>query len=161
MKVIIFTGDNRSANVLTPVYPDQPITEQEETQLLERIQASDVPRYPDGTVRPSFIKDADSEEILQMGTFFGSWKIDEAGTPVWDQYSAQMTKLNELRALRKPILERLDVQFIRALENGDTAELAAITARKKVLRDVTLIDFSQFTTPQSLSQFIPVALLEN
>lgn len=40
-----------------------------------------------------------------------------------------------LRAARGPLLAALDVAFIRALEAGDKAAQAEITARKQALRD--------------------------
>jgi len=42
-----------------------------------------------------------------------------------------------IRSVRKPLLEKLDVDFVRALElSGDTASIAA---QKQALRDVTNI----------------------
>lgn len=52
---------------------------------------------------------------------------------------AQEITKDRLRAERAPLLQALDVQFIKALESGaDTAEIAA---EKQRLRDVTkLVD---------------------
>lgn len=41
------------------------------------------------------------------------------------------------RAARTPILQALDVQYMQALESGDTAAQALIVAKKNELRDVT------------------------
>jgi hypothetical protein len=50
---------------------------------------------------------------------------------------AKEIQKNKLREARKPLLEKLDVDFVRALElGGDTASIAA---QKKALRDVTNI----------------------
>ena len=50
---------------------------------------------------------------------------------------AKEIQKNKLRQARKPLLEKLDVDFVRALElGGDTA---SITAQKQALRDVTNI----------------------
>lgn len=57
--------------------------------------------------------------------------------------AARAWKKNELRLARSPILERLDVEFIRELEKGNlgSPEIQAIIARKNVLRAVTdLVD---------------------
>jgi hypothetical protein len=62
------------------------------------------------------------------------------------------------RALRKPLLEKLDVQFMRALEDGDATTIAAIATKKKALRDITLIDLSDYDTPEKLNAFIPEVL---
>lgn len=42
---------------------------------------------------------------------------------------------NKLRDQRKPLLENLDVQYMRALEVGD--DTTAIVAEKQRLRDIT------------------------
>jgi len=50
---------------------------------------------------------------------------------------AKEIQKDKLREARKPLLEKLDVDFVRALElGGDTASIAA---QKQALRDVTNI----------------------
>lgn len=50
---------------------------------------------------------------------------------------AKEIQKDKLRRARKPLLEKLDVDFVRALElGGDTASIAA---QKQALRDVTNI----------------------
>ena len=50
---------------------------------------------------------------------------------------AKEIQKDKLREARKPLLEKLDVDFVRALElGGDTA---SIVAQKQALRDVTSI----------------------
>lgn len=50
---------------------------------------------------------------------------------------AKEIQKGKMRVVRKPLLEKLDVDFVRALElGGDTA---SITAQKQALRDVTNI----------------------
>ena len=56
---------------------------------------------------------------------------------------AKKIKKNELRLARSPILESLDISFIRLLELGSLSspEITAIIDRKVALRDVTdLVD---------------------
>ena len=45
---------------------------------------------------------------------------------------------NKWREARRPLLEQLDVQFMRSVEAQDTAEQARIAGLKQQLRDVTL-----------------------
>ena len=52
---------------------------------------------------------------------------------------AKAIKLDQFRADRAPKLAALDVAFVRALEQGDTAEQARIAAEKQALRDVTKV----------------------
>ena len=48
---------------------------------------------------------------------------------------AKEIQKDKIRQVRKPLLEKLDVDFVRALElGGDTASIAA---QKQALRDVT------------------------
>ena len=50
---------------------------------------------------------------------------------------AKAIKLDLLRADRAPKLAALDLAFMRAVEQGDTAKQASIAAEKQALRDVT------------------------
>ena len=50
---------------------------------------------------------------------------------------AKAIKLDQFREERAPKLAALDVAFVRALEQGDTAEQSRIAAEKQALRDVT------------------------
>lgn len=52
---------------------------------------------------------------------------------------AKAIKLDQFRAERAPKLAALDVAFVRALEQGDTAAQARIAAEKQALRDVTKV----------------------
>lgn len=62
--------------------------------------------------------------------------------------SVDMTKAKEmvkegLRSAREPLLQDLDIQFMRAVESGNTALQAEIAAKKQELRDIT--DISAIT----------------
>jgi hypothetical protein len=50
---------------------------------------------------------------------------------------AKAIKLDQLRAERAPKLAALDLAFMRAVEQGDTAKQASIAAEKQALRDIT------------------------
>jgi len=52
---------------------------------------------------------------------------------------AKAITLDRLRAERAPKLSALDVAFMRAVEQGDTAAQASIAAQKQALRDVTKV----------------------
>ena len=160
MKVIVFTGDSGNACVLTPVYPPD-LTQEQEAEFLAQRQQRDIPPFADGTSRQSFIKDSESSEVKTMTHLFSAWRIDSVGNITLDRAAAEELKRSQFRALRKPLLEKLDVKFMRALEEGDTATVAAVGASKKVLRDVTLIDLSPYDTPETLNAFIPEVLKEN
>jgi len=46
---------------------------------------------------------------------------------------------NHIRTVRNPLLQEKDVEYMRALEAGDTQKVAAVVAEKQALRDVTKI----------------------
>ena len=50
---------------------------------------------------------------------------------------AKEIQKDQMRVVRKPLLEKLDVDYIVALERGDTAKVAEVAAEKQALRDVT------------------------
>jgi hypothetical protein len=50
---------------------------------------------------------------------------------------AKEIQKNYWRELRKPILEKLDVDFMKALEVGNTQQIKSISEKKQILRDIT------------------------
>ena len=154
MRVIIFENENGWVSIVSPYYPPGTTAEQE-AEIAAAVQTKDVPRLPDGSVRPSHIVEYSSLDGIKL--FFEAWRLRE-GKVVWHKPAADELKRERFRTLRKPLLEKLDVQFIRALESGDTVLVASIAAKKKELRDVTLVDLSEHLTPESLHAFVPDSL---
>lgn len=54
-----------------------------------------------------------------------------------DMTKAKDVYKDMLRSARTPMLEDLDLQFMRAVESGNTVLQAEIAAKKQMLRDVT------------------------
>lgn len=52
---------------------------------------------------------------------------------------AKEVRKDELRQQRDPVMKQLDIDFMRALEMGDTATTQAVAAEKQRLRDITLV----------------------
>lgn len=50
---------------------------------------------------------------------------------------ARQIHKEQMRLVRKPLLETLDVEFMKAVETGDTVKQAEIVAKKQELRDCT------------------------
>ena len=69
--------------------------------------------------------------------------------------------LNKYRIARAPLLEKLDTQFMRALEQNDTELMQSIKIQKQSLRDVTLTDLTSIQTPDDLRNLWPEVLGEN
>ena len=65
----------------------------------------------------------------------------------------------QIRIKREIIFKDLDVQFMRALEVGNTTLSAEIGAKKQALRDITDIDISSVSTLDELKAIWDVELL--
>lgn len=72
---------------------------------------------------------------------------------------AREIKKDMIRAERAPLLAALDVEYMRAVEMGDTAKQAEIAAQKQALRDATKDPaISAAQTPDQLKAVVPEAL---
>ena len=69
---------------------------------------------------------------------------------------AKEIQKNRWRTARIPILEKLDTQFMRAVETGDTAKQQQIATQKQSLRDVTTTDLSSVTNTEELKNVSPI-----
>jgi hypothetical protein len=76
----------------------------------------------------------DTDAIPQDRTFRNAWKA-QGRQIVEDVEKAKVVAKDILRAQRAPLLEALDVQYLRALEQGEDTVL--IVAEKQRLRDIT------------------------
>jgi viroplasmin and RNaseH domain-containing protein len=74
---------------------------------------------------------------------------------------AKEIQKNRWRTARKPILEKLDTEFMRAVETGDTTKQQQIATQKQTLRDVTTTDLSTITNTQELKNVWPNILNES
>ena len=64
---------------------------------------------------------------------------------------------NKWREARKPILASLDIEFMRAVESGDTEKQAEFALKKQALRDVTLTEIVG-NTPEEIKAVWPSVL---
>lgn len=101
------------------------------------------------------VREIDDEDLPSDRYFRNAW-TDEFNTPTIDinPEKAKAIKLNIFRELRKPLLESLDQEFIRALERGQDTKL--IASKKRELRDVT--DIKLPDDIQALKDFTPEIL---
>lgn len=156
MKAILYNDDNGQLCVIFPNYTEC-INDQEKENLLQTVINKDLPKNPDGTLRPYFLKD--NSELEERRFVKPAWKLNnQTGGIYFDNDTAKEIKKEQFRFLRKPLLEALDVQFMKALENGNSVALNEIAEQKRILRDITKIDFSQYDTPEKLHLFIPETL---
>jgi hypothetical protein len=68
-------------------------------------------------------------------------------------------KKDMIRAERAPLLASLDIEMMRAIEAGDTAKQAEVSAKKQALRDATQDSaILNAQTPEQLKAATPAAL---
>jgi flagellar motor switch/type III secretory pathway protein FliN len=65
----------------------------------------------------------------------------------------------KIRERRELVFKDLDIQFMKALDQGNTTLSAEIGAKKQALRDITDIDISNVSTLDELKQIWDVELL--
>lgn len=71
--------------------------------------------------------------------FFDAYTVSDNAEVEVNFTKAKEIQKNKWRYLRISILEKLDVEFMRAIEVGDTSKQDLIKAQKQALRDVTSI----------------------
>jgi hypothetical protein len=80
------------------------------------------------------VRDAASLTVPADRTFRGAWQFNGAAVEI-DMVKARDIHRNNLRAERAPKLDKLDIEWFRAVEAG--GDTAAIATAKQRLRDVT------------------------
>jgi hypothetical protein len=80
------------------------------------------------------------EDLSHLDDDYFDGYIYQDGKAVEDMERCKEIHLEKFREARKPLLEKLDVDYLRAQESGTKAQKDAIIARKKALRDVTLTE---------------------
>ena len=69
--------------------------------------------------------------------FFDAYDFDQELGAKINIFKAKEIWKDKFRQARKPILEKLDVDYMRALEAGDVQKQQEIAAKKQALREVT------------------------
>lgn len=80
------------------------------------------------------VRDASSITVPTDRTFRGAWTFEGAAVEV-DMAAARDIHKENLRVERKPRMDQLDVDFMQALEAGNST--TQIAADKQALRDIT------------------------
>lgn len=71
--------------------------------------------------------------------FREAWELENSTLSV-NINKAKNVHIDNFRAFRKPLLAALDVEFMRAVESGDSTRQSEIAAQKQALRDVTTVE---------------------
>jgi hypothetical protein len=87
-------------------------------------------------------------------TFRNAWTVESDTVISVDMDAAKEIWKEKIRRARKPKLEKLDTDFMKALETG--SDTTNIVAAKQALRDATEISaIADATTPEELENAIP------
>jgi len=100
----------------------------------EAIQ-SEIDKSSWGELSPVAWRRIEKDEIPQDRYFRNAWK--DTGQVEIDMQKAREIQRDELRIERKPHLEQLDVEYMKATEIGDKQQITEIAEIKQLLRDVT------------------------
>lgn len=79
-------------------------------------------------------KTVDVSSVPSDRSFRNAWKLNGDAVDT-DMEKARDIQRDNIRAERKPLLEALDLEWLKAAEAGDTAAQADVAARKQALRD--------------------------
>jgi hypothetical protein len=106
------------------------VTHEEQVPMtIEEIAAKDVPEGVPYKIVDSLDLDND---------YFNSYDYSEGSGAEVNIDKAKAIHLDKFRAARTPKLAKLDVDYMKAVEQADITKQAEIAASKQALRDVTL-----------------------
>jgi hypothetical protein len=134
-EVICYENQGGTISVVIPApeflatrkYPDS--ADNFETYTLQDIAEKDVPAGFDYVI-------VDKANLPQDRIFRNAWVLNGEEVGI-DLPKAKDIRMEQLRVMREPIMESLDVEFMKALESGNTELQQSITAQKQALRDFT------------------------
>ncbi len=147
LRKIIYTRADGGLSVVHPVRNTHP---EPETMTDAQIEQRAWDRLPPDAINPRYVNAA---EVPTDRYFREAWTHSDAGSIVVDMPKAVAIQQDKLRELRAPLLDALDIQFMKALEVSDKAAQAAIVEQKQQLRDVTADQsLTDAKTPDELKQ---------
>jgi hypothetical protein len=118
-KVAIYTDKNGGLTVLIPADP----------AMIESIAERDIPSGTEYHI-------IDRADLPQDRHFRNAWKHEEGVVSHCMDKCRELHKAN-LREKRAPLLAALDLEYMRADEEGDALKKNRIAADKQALRDIT------------------------
>lgn len=138
---IIYTNENGGVSIVIPT-GEVPLE-----VLFQDIKVS----YPDAEI-------VNVSVIPSDRTFRNVWGKSGKQVQV-DMVKARVLWMNKIRDSRNKELAKLDLEYIRADEEGNNQLKAQIAAKKNGLRNIPqTLDLSSVTTPEQLKQIWPEGL---
>lgn len=120
--------------------------------FIARIQARHVP------LDAVDIKIIEEIDLPSDRTFRNAWTYDGQRVCV-DMPKARTLHLDRIRQARKPVLDQLDKDWMRAMGQRKQAEADTIEAQRQVLRNLPqTLDLTQATTAEELKAIWPAEL---
>jgi len=158
---IVYSNDDGGINILVPApvmfdensrdrqeLKEKGIIFKDDSEVLNWIIAKDVPN--DKAYRV-----IDVSDLPSFRDFRNAW-IDTGSEISHDMAKANEIKRDQLREIRKPILEKLDVDYMQADEVKDENTKIDIASKKQALRDVTA--FVDMKDVEALKNYVPDVL---
>jgi len=97
----------------------------------------------------------DDSQLPDYPEFWGAWTIDCK----IDIKKAKEIWRNKMRVVRNARLKELDIEWMRAMENGESKVAASIAAKKQMLRDITeREDLKKLRTIDKIKEYWPEVL---
>ena len=96
-------------------------------------------------------------DLAPIRVFRNAWKV-EAGVVDVDMPKARGIQMDKIREVRNKELAKKDIEFMRAIEDGDTDVQATIKAKKQELRDIPQTFDLTTDTPEELKAKWPEGL---
>lgn len=141
-QLILYENDEGGISIVIPVEIDMSV---------EEVASRSVP------IGKSY-RIVDECKVPSDRTFRKAWKPDLS----IDMTKALEIKKEHLREMRRPLLQELDISFLRYIESGDLPRAAAVAKQKQALRDITNdARLYQASSPEELKTCIPDLSLSN
>lgn len=100
------------------------------------------------------------EEVPYDRFFRDQWTLENQLVKV-DMGKAKEAWKNNWRKVREPLLQNLDIEFIKNLEVNDVDQLNEVKLKKQALRDVTKTSLAAVKDPEELKTVWPEILGPN
>lgn len=143
MQIIVLQNSDKTVSYITP-------------------GSATVEELASGLPADSVYSIVDSEDIINLN--HGEFADARVYTEKYPHVEIDINRAKDIwkekiRKARKPILEKLDVEFLRALEESDAVTVREIKDKKQKLRDVTVHkDLIAAKTLTKIREFWPAIL---
>lgn len=150
-KRICYTRPDGGVSVVIPA-PEFVVQFATEAEAVAAILAKDVP------AGAANVAVRDVADLPNTRRFRNTWRQAGAVTPTVDLPLARIQRMNEVRAGRAPKLVKSDVDFVRAMETGNTTLQTSLKDYRQKLRNLPATEqpnVDAITTPDTLAAWNP------